>query len=350
MIKNDTEKAQGMRVAIIGLGRMGIRHLQAVTKLEMEICGIADVSAEVIALVSKDYKLEQSVGYTDAYLMLKNTKPTALVIATTAPFHCEYVCAAADLGIKYILCEKPMAISLEEVEKMKSSCDKAGSVLAINHQMRFMPQYTQVKALIQDVDRLGALSSIIVAGSNFGLAMNASHYFEMFRYMTDSNVATIQTWFEEGQLPNPRGPQFEDRSGRLLAKNHLGISMFIDFSSNSGYGLQLVYICRNGQILVDELTGDLRISARKAEFRELPTSRYGMPADITNIQIEPADTVIPTVRVWNAMLKGESFPDGDAGAHAIACLVAAHSSHENGNIPISINSPNITKDKKFNWA
>ncbi|TGL15582.1 Gfo/Idh/MocA family protein [Leptospira meyeri] len=350
MINTDSTKAKGMRVAIIGLGRMGVRHLQAVQKLGMEICGIADVSAEVIALVSKDYKLEVSAGYTDAYLMLKMTKPTALVIATTAPFHCEYVCAAAELGIKYILCEKPMATSLEEVEKMKSSCDKAGSILAINHQMRFMPQYTQVKALILDGDRLGKLSSIIVAGSNFGLAMNASHYFEMFRYLTDSNVETVQAWFEEGQLPNPRGPQFEDRSGRLIAKNHLGVSMFIDFSSNSGYGLQLVYICRNGQILVDELTGDLRISSRKTEFRELPTSRYGMPADIINTQIEPADTIVPTVRVWTAMLEDENFPDGDAGAHAMACLVAAHSSHENGNIPISINSSNITQNKKFSWA
>ncbi|MBM9548581.1 Gfo/Idh/MocA family oxidoreductase [Leptospira sp. 201903074] len=350
MSNEGIKKTKGMRVAVIGLGRMGVRHLQAVTNLEMEVCGIADVSEEVIASVSKEYKLADSIGFTDANVMLKNVKPTALVIATTAPFHCDYVCAAAELGVKYILCEKPMAVSLEEVERMRSSCDKAGSILAINHQMRFMPQYTQVKALIQDGDRLGPLSSIIVAGSNFGLAMNASHYFEMFRYMTDTNVETIQAWFEEGQLPNPRGPQFEDRSGRLLAKNHLGTSMYIDFSSNSGYGLQLVYICRNGQILVDELTGDLRISARKAEFRELPTSRYGMPVDIINTQIEPADTVVPTVRVWNALLDGQPFPDGEAGAHAIACLVAAHSSHENGGTPVAINSSAISKDKKFNWA
>ena len=134
-----------------------------------------------------------------------------------------------------------MASSLAEADEMIATCRRAGALLAVNHQMRFMPQYTEVKALLGS-DELGPLASVLVAGSNFGLAMNASHYFEMFRYLADSQVSSVQAWFDPGQLANPRGPQFEDRSGRLLAHSEAGPSLYIDFSAAAGWGLQVVYI------------------------------------------------------------------------------------------------------------
>ena len=108
----------------------------------------------------------------------------------------------------------------------------------------------------------------------------------------------VQAWFDPGQLANPRGPQFEDRSGRLLAHSEAGPLLYIDFSAAAGWGLQVVYICRYGQIVVDELSGDMRVAARQAEFRDLPTTRYGMPADVRQTTIAPADTVAPTMAVW----------------------------------------------------
>ena len=56
-------------------------------------------------------------------------------------------------------------------------------VLAVNHQMRFMEQYLTPKAIIEG-DAFGGLTSVTVVGGNFGLSMNALHYFEMFRFMT----------------------------------------------------------------------------------------------------------------------------------------------------------------------
>ena len=87
---------------------------------------------------------------------------------------------------------------------------------------------------------------------------------------------------------------------------------------------------QHGQIVVDELNGDMRVAARQAEFRDLPTTRYGMPADIQQLTIEPADTIVPTMAVWSALLDAQPCPDGAAGLHALSCLVAAHRSHENG--------------------
>ena len=286
--------AAGLRTAVIGLGRMGVRHLQAVKNLGMDICGVTDTAQQALDTVQNQHGIAAAACFTDALQMLSTVRPQALVIATTAPTHAQYVIAAAESGVRHILCEKPMATSLAEADAMMAACARHGTRLAINHQMRFMPQYTRVRALVGSVE-LGPLSSILVAGSNFGLAMNASHYFEMFRYISDTPVNSVQAWLEDSQLANPRGAQFDDRSGRLLARSDAGTSMYIDFSAASGWGLQVVYICRHGQIVVDELNGDMRVAARQAEFRDLPTTRYGMPADIQQLTIEPADTIVPKI-------------------------------------------------------
>ncbi len=341
--------AHGMRVAIIGVGRMGVRHLQAVTALGMEVVGIADTAEAALQGARDVHGLASSTCFLDPAQMLQAVRPQALVVGTTAPTHAAFVQAGVEAGVRYILCEKPMAISLAQADGMIDRCRSAGVILAINHQMRFMPQYTQVKALI-GTEELGPLVSIIVAGSNFGLAMNASHYFEMFRYLTDSSVAGVHAWLDAGQVPNPRGAQFEDRSGRLLAWGEAGHSMYIDFSVAAGHGLQVVYICRQGQVVVDELGGDMRVIARQADYRALPTTRYCMPAEVRSVPVEPSETVGPTVDVWSALLEGRAYPDGGAGAHALACVVAAHVSHEAGGRLVRLDDPALPRTREFKWA
>lgn len=342
-----TEKK--LRLGIVGLGKMGVRHLEAARAVGMEVCGAADVDISTLKSVNRDYGLEEAELFVDASEMIKKIKLDCIVIATTAPTHEEFVLAAAAAGIKYILCEKPMAISLKQAEQMVRACDKAGARLAINHQMRFMPQYTRVKELINS-EKLGPLSSIIVAGSNFGLAMNASHYFEMFRYISGETINRIQAWFDVDQLANPRGPQFEDRSGRLLAKSKSGLTLYIDFASTAGWGLQVIYICRYGQIIVDELNSVMKVSAREGEFREFPTTRYGLPSTIEEFEIEPLDAVASTISVWEALLLNKNFPDAQAGKHALACLVAAHVSDGSGGQVISVDESVLPCNRLFKWA
>jgi predicted dehydrogenase len=348
-MKNEiTSSPQHLRVAVAGAGRMGLRHLLAVRELGMQAVGVADLAPTAVQAACEAHGIPRASGFTDALQMIDRLRPQALVIATTAPSHAELVLAAAASGVKHILCEKPMACSLAQADAMLEACEAHGTMLAVNHQMRFMPQYTQVKALLGG-EELGALSSIVVAGSNFGLAMNASHYFEMFRWISGQPVHSLQAWFDEQLLPNPRGAHFEDRSGRLLARNADGVHLYLDFAVGSGHGLQVTYVCSNGQVMVDELSGDMRISARQAEYRALPTTRYGMPAEVRHETIEPADAVAPTVRVWRAMLAGSGFPDGQAGLHALRCLVAAHASHEAGGRPVGLDDA-LPRERMFPWA
>lgn len=337
-----------MKFCAIGLGRMGRRHLQVARNLGMEIVGICDPMPESIKLAQEEYGLSEKVVFSSAKEMLETTRPDALVVSSTAPSHCEYVCMAAEAGVKYILCEKPMAVSLAECDRMIEACKKSGSLLAVNHQMQFMEQYTVVKELINSPE-FGGLRSVTVTASNFGLAMNAAHYFEMFRYMTGEQISEVSCWMDSARVPNPRGAQYEDRSGQLRALSPSGIRLYMEIGGDLGHGIQVVYSCRLGQILVDELSGHLRYFHRKPEFAELPTTRYGMPAVTEMREIAPADVIKPTEAVWKAMFENRTYPDGACGRHTVSVLVAANISGESDGKQVEL-ARELPADRVFPWA
>ncbi len=327
---------------------MGRRHIDAAKGLGFEVVGIHDPIAAAMDIAVSDHGISKDLCFVDANEMLQKQKPEGVVIASTAPSHSGLVVASANAGVKYILCEKPMAVSLAECDVMISACKASNSVLAINHQMRFMEQYSSVKAMCETPE-FGGLQSITVAASNFGLAMNGCHYFEMFRYMMDEEISDIQFWADQEKVPNPRGPQFVDHSGQLRAVAKTGKRLYMELGGDQGHGIYVTYGCRYGQILVDELAGHLRAIVRKEEFRSLPTTRYGMPAQEIIRQIAPADVIGPTQSLWKAMLEKKNYPDGACGRHALAALVAANISAGKNGALISLTA-NLDTSRKFLWA
>lgn len=336
-----------MRFCCIGVGRMGIRHLKAAKKLGFDIVGIADPSAGALQNVASEFGLADDALFTDSAAMLRAIMPEALVIASTAPYHCEIVNIAATHGVKYILCEKPMSQSIAQCQSMIEVCRDNSAVLAINHQMMHMPQYQFVKRFV-DTKEIGELRSITVAGSNFGLSMNGSHYFEMFRFLSGDDIDTVNFFSDEIELKNPRGAQFSDISGQLRCVSSSNIRMTIELGGDLGHGMAALFHFTHGQIFIDELAGFIRVSRRKSEYLDLPTSRYGMPAEVSIHEFIPRDIVDLSVDVWGGILSG-SFPDGNVGLQVVKALVAANTSAENQSIPVQL-SHSLPVDKIYPWA
>jgi len=328
---------------------MGLRHLQVLKDLNLDVVGVSDVQEAARAKAGTDFGLSPSALFTDARDMIERTKPELVVVATTAPSHAEIVCLAACKGAKAILCEKPMATSLADCDRMIEVCATSGTRLAVNHQMRFMEQYTKPKALIED-EAFGGLGSVSVVAGNFGMAMNGSHYFEMFRYLTDEMPATVSAWFSSETVPNPRGAQFEDRAGTVRITTKKGRRFYMDASTDQGHGMHVIYAGPFGRLEVDELAGRAHLVVRKAENRTMPTTRYSCSADERDMAIAPADAVAPTKAVLSALLAGENYPDGAVGRMAVEVLVAAYASHEQGGRTIDLASAKLPRERIFPWA
>lgn len=337
-----------MNTALIGLGRMGLRHYEVLQRLKLDVVGAADLNADTHA-AAKDAGIAEAAIFTDAADMLEAVDAELVVIATTGPSHYPLVKLAVEAGAKNILCEKPMGVSLAQCDAMIEMCEAAGCRLAINHQMRFMDQYVLPKQKL-DSEAHGGLSSMTVLAGNFGFAMNGSHYLEAFRYMADDAPATVCAWFSDEILANPRGAQFEDRAGSMRIETVGGKRYYMDIGTDQGHGMHVTYMSRNGRIDIDELAGHMREVVREAEHRDAPTTRYGMPYHTEVTQITPADAVTPTQHVLQALLAGENYPDGHDGRQAIELLVAAYMSAEQGGAPVDIRTAEFDRERKYPWA
>jgi predicted dehydrogenase len=327
---------------------MGLRHLQIAKGLGLDVAGVADSRPEALAQATRDAGVPPGRCFTDPAALLDSARPECVIIATTAPAHEPLTCLASERGARYVLCEKPMASSLAGCDRMIKTCEHHGTRLAINHQMRFMEQYLEVRKII-DGEAFGGWASVTVVAGNFGLAMNGTHYFELFRWLARERIREACAWLSPDKVPNPRGPQFEDTAGAVRLTTAGGKRLTMEIGPDQGHGVQVIYAGRCGVVVADELAGRISSSVRLAEHRSLPTTRYGMPAEHRVIDVPPADVLGPTRAVLEALLAGKDVPGGQDGRAAVEALVACHVSHEQGHLPVTLDG-SLPGERTFSYA
>lgn len=337
-----------MKTAIIGVGRMGRRHGQAIKALGWQIVGVCDQNAESLALTQQEFSLDARALFSDAAQMLSETAPQVVIIATTAPPHADLTCMAAAAGATHILCEKPMATSLADCDRMIATCEAHGTALAINHYMRFLDIATEPRRLIES-EAFGELHSLTVSAGNIGLAMVGTHYMELFQHFTGESISEVAAWLDVDRLPNPRGAQFEDRAGSLRATTASGKRLYLEAGAAQGHGMKLIFGGTYGQLVLDPFSGTLLETIRRPENRTLPTTRYVTPSIDTTYALTPADTVLGAKLVLEALVTGDGYCGGREARNVIAALVAAYLSDETEHRAVRVDEA-LPRERTFPWA
>ena len=137
------------RVGIIGCGGMGQHHAERWTKTgRAEVVSAMDMNGETAAQLAERCSLP--AHHTDVHEMFRNNALDLVSIATWQSVRAELTMVAAEAGVLGILGEKPMCASLGEADDMVAACEKSGTKLAIGHQLRFSPQNSEARRLIQE--------------------------------------------------------------------------------------------------------------------------------------------------------------------------------------------------------
>src|SRR5262249_33745060 len=116
-----------MKTAILGIGRMGRRHIHVVGQLGWELVGVFDISEDALDQARAELSLSGDLTFNDLETLYSRTNPECVIVATTADSHSELTCMAAERGAKYVLVEKPMAVSLEQCDRMLDACRRRGA-------------------------------------------------------------------------------------------------------------------------------------------------------------------------------------------------------------------------------
>ena len=132
-------------VGIIGLGYAGKQHLDAYrNNPEVEVLMISDTSAETLSSVCRQYKLEGDRDYRE---IIKKPKIDIISICTPDYLHCEQALAAVMAG-KHVLCEKPLATSLSDCEKIVEAVWKKKVKFMTGQVLRFTPLFLSLKNIV----------------------------------------------------------------------------------------------------------------------------------------------------------------------------------------------------------
>ncbi|SEG16704.1 Gfo/Idh/MocA family protein [Paenibacillus sp. UNC499MF] len=131
-----------MKVAVVGCGTMGTVHGTDYSLLPgVELTGVCDLDRETARDLAGHL---ETIAYFSFEDMMAEAEIDAVSIALPTHLHKEYVMKAADLG-KHVICEKPIALTLEDAEEMISYCQEKGVRLFIGHVVRFFPEYADLK-------------------------------------------------------------------------------------------------------------------------------------------------------------------------------------------------------------
>lgn len=126
-----------LKTAVIGVGSLGQHHARNFAEIandgNTEFIGVCDVSEERAKEIADKNLCEY---FTDWRELLD--KVDAVSIVTPTETHCEIACAFLEKGI-HCLVEKPVARTLEEVDKMIAATEKSGAKIMVGHLERYNP-------------------------------------------------------------------------------------------------------------------------------------------------------------------------------------------------------------------
>lgn len=195
-----------LNVGLMGCGRIAqLKHLDVLAKLpQTRVVALAETdAARRTEAMQRAPQATPYAGYRD---LLQQSAAEAVVICLPTTLHAEAAVAAFEAG-KHVYLEKPIALSLDEAERVVAAWQRAGTTGMIGFNFRFSPLYREARRQV----RAGALGTLVAARSVFSAAARslpewkqtrrtgggvlldlASHHVDLARFLFDEEIERVQ--------------------------------------------------------------------------------------------------------------------------------------------------------------
>ncbi len=203
-----------LNVGVIGTGEMGRRHAQNLRSRipGARLAAVADVDRSRAQAVAGELGID--TWFDSAEELIEKGRIDAVVISSPPRFHADAITAAASFG-KQILCEKPLALTIEDADSALDAVTRAGVFLQVGHMRRFDAPYVEAKKRI-DAGEIGdvvifksigrdqetpssAAAQTAINGTLFH--DSSSHDFDLARWLTGSEVVEVQAYAASLAIP-----------------------------------------------------------------------------------------------------------------------------------------------------
>ena len=151
-----------IKVGIIGCGKIAqVRHIpEYAANPNAEVYGFYDINQARAEELAKKYGGKAYASYEE---LLADPQIEAVSVCAANHVHAEISIAALKAG-KHVLCEKPMAVTLEECKAMVAAAEEAGKYLMIGQNQRLAKAHSKARELIAQ----GAIGKVLTFRTIFG--------------------------------------------------------------------------------------------------------------------------------------------------------------------------------------
>ncbi|MDO8983574.1 Gfo/Idh/MocA family protein [Cypionkella sp.] len=196
-----------LRVGVLGCGPIAqAAHFESCTKARnAELYAICDVADDLRDRMAATHAPRHS--YNDYARMLADPELEAVVIATSDAFHVPAALMALQAG-KHVLCEKPLAVSIEEAESLRSAVVASGLTLQVGHMKRYDAGLQAAKGFID-----GEMGQMV--------ALKAWYCDNTHRYAMTDAVQPLMVTSKNARKPSENPKADLDRYYMLAHGSHL---------------------------------------------------------------------------------------------------------------------------------
>ncbi|AYW44776.1 Gfo/Idh/MocA family protein [Tetragenococcus koreensis] len=219
-----------IQVGVIGCGAIGREHIERLTNVvpETEVVAVYDYVREPAETAAKQYG---ATVYDSGEALIRSDEVDAILVASTDDTHADYVMEALKQN-KYVFCEKPLALTAKECEKMIEIETKQGHrLLQMGFNRRFDKGYVEMKEAI-DNSEIGEPLMIHSAHRNisqspgfetdYAITRVAIHEIDISRWLLDEEYDEVQVLkvkqsnHTAGDWLNPQLVMFKTLSGQRV--------------------------------------------------------------------------------------------------------------------------------------
>jgi 2-hydroxy-4-carboxymuconate semialdehyde hemiacetal dehydrogenase len=258
-----------MRIAVAGAGAFGIKHLDALARIDdVEVVSIVSRTLEQAQSVAQTYGAGQAT--TDLQEVLERTDIDAVILSTPTQLHADQSIACLEAG-KHVQVEIPLADNWADAVRVARVASETGLICMVGHTRRFNPSHQWIHNRIND----GALSiqqmnvqTYFFRRENKNALGNprswtdnllwhhAAHTVDLFAYQCGEQIAGANVMAGPVHpvlgIPMDMSVQLKSQSGKIC-------TLSLSFNNEGPLGTFFRYICDNGTYIArydDLFTGN----------------------------------------------------------------------------------------------
>ncbi len=325
-----------VRFAVVGLKSIGNAYVIGSRDLpNVEITAICEVNEEIARKRAAEYGMDKY--YTDFYEMIADGGFDCVILGTPDQIHMEHSIAALEAGY-HVICEKPLALTMEECEKIVAATRKSDKKFMTGQVCRKAPAFIKAKELVES----GAIGELTFIESEYahdysymseahwrldpvklrhGVIGGGCHCIDLLRWIAGNPEKVMAL---ANKKANPEWPVDENTIAIMQFPNNVIGKIFCGTAVKRDYTMRTCLYGTRGTIICDNTSPELtlfRHAVTDGGENIYPDTKIKVEINNHNLRAEVAEMADAILN--DKEIECTAFEGSKTVAVANACVMSA---------------------------